>query len=271
MGSINMKKIAITILLIILICFSLTSQNIEAILSENNLIGIWTPASKFHYMREYTEYSWGTDLSNYYMSVIIDKINANEYTFRFFGNQAYIENIKIVNERTFILYLSDRKENDFETENKSIVVINRKTPNSIFIEGIEAFSTRTNYDNYTNYLRSSYDLAFSIDHYNQVNNDNTLYRHEIDLYSENITASANNSYVRLRSEPNLNGEGKGFLQQGETVQVIEISDHMEEIGDNIDNWYKVKTSDGTEAWTFGAFLDFPESAYVWYDGENEGE
>jgi len=278
-----MKKI-----ILFLFPLALFAQNTDETKFSDIFHGVWTSkeiAKKYLSLPSSSNtfsYSWGLDYY-YEVSTIIDYgrtfselgsniQDKNESILKRQGYSYAINDFKKINNSTYLVFLHDPR-NIINHDMDSVVVFHIEYQNSFWIETIESFSERTNNSDYKEYVRSPWDFNNFIEQENSLSNSEKViyYRHYIDLENDHLYASVNNSFVRLRSVPNLNGEGMGFLQEGDSVQILEISDHMEKIGENIDNWYKVKTSDGTEAWTFGAFLDFPESAYVWYDGVTEGK
>jgi hypothetical protein len=74
------------------------------------------------------------------------------------------------------------------------------------------------------------------------------------------TGVLNDSRVRLRSSPNLQASTLQFLSKGENVSVIARSAAKQQIGDLNDYWYQVRTPEGGEGWTYGAFIDFPANS-----------
>ncbi|MBN2661233.1 MAG: SH3 domain-containing protein, partial [Tannerellaceae bacterium] len=68
----------------------------------------------------------------------------------------------------------------------------------------------------------------------------------------------NDSRVRFRTEPNLTSETLGFLNKGDRVLVLEQSADKMQIGDMNDYWYRIRTPEGTEGWTYGYFIDVRE-------------
>jgi len=263
-----MKNVFFFLLLIIPLSL-IFSNDIEPFI--NLTIGTWNQKESFLSQdKNLNSYSWGSDFfdENLGLSIEISNINKDDLLIKlnYQGIKAYINSIKSLNEYDFLASVIYKRD---QIENPSYIIIHIISENEIWLERYDHYRSRTNSNPIAGYTFSDFDFNFSIDR--RGTSYPHFYRHYIDINRGIISVNVKSSYVRLRSEPNLNGEGKGFLQQGESVQVIEISDHMDEFGDKIDNWYKVKTADGTEAWTFGAFLDFPESAYVWYDGGTEGK
>jgi len=257
---------------IIFIFFSLLpiySENFIASFPED-FIGSWLPyIEEQSYTLKYESFSWGFDKYSSDFGIVIDwqkKDDNNQQILFYCGMPYLVKNVEKIDNTTYYVHLAN--PNNFSRDMNSIVVFHKESQNEIWIERYDHYYQRTGINNYPEYVFSDYDLNFQL---KRISSNNYLhfFRHSIEIDMETVVALANNNYIRLRSEPNLNGEGMGFIQEGDSVQILEISDHMEKIGGNIDNWYKVKTSDGTEAWTFGAFLNFPKSAYVWYDGGNE--
>jgi len=68
-------------------------------------------------------------------------------------------------------------------------------------------------------------------------------------------AIVNDTNVRVRSEPNLNGKQIGIIQKGDRVTIIEQGTVTMKIDTMEACWYRIKTEKGLEGWTYGAFLD----------------
>ncbi len=90
------------------------------------------------------------------------------------------------------------------------------------------------------------------------------------LLFKETTAKVTDTHIRVRENPNLQAKHMGFLEQGETVKVLDRSGPKEAIDPWGEHpWYRiVQESDGLSGWCFGAFLDLAEE-----QGElrNEGE
>jgi len=72
-----------------------------------------------------------------------------------------------------------------------------------------------------------------------------------ELGSDELMITGDN--VNVRSEPNTaSGEKLFQLFSGDIVLIVAKGD-MEEIGGNLDYWYKVRTDSGQEGWLFGQF------------------
>ncbi len=65
----------------------------------------------------------------------------------------------------------------------------------------------------------------------------------------------NDLKVRIRKEPNLNGEQLGYLNKGQKVSILEETDQKMKIGEMDAVWYKVETEDGVVGWAYGWFID----------------
>ncbi len=65
----------------------------------------------------------------------------------------------------------------------------------------------------------------------------------------------NDSKVRIRKEPNLDGEQLGYLNKGQKVSILEETDQKMKIGEMDAVWYKVETEDGVVGWAYGWFID----------------
>jgi hypothetical protein len=68
----------------------------------------------------------------------------------------------------------------------------------------------------------------------------------------------NASRVRMREDPNLQATHLQFLEKGQRVEVLDRSGLEMRIGEMNDYWYKVRTANGQEGWSYGAFIDLGE-------------
>ena len=68
----------------------------------------------------------------------------------------------------------------------------------------------------------------------------------------------NDSQVRVRSQPNLNGKKLGYLQKDQVVEILDETHSKMKIGKMDSVWYKIKTSDGMTGWAYGWFIDIQE-------------
>ncbi len=59
--------------------------------------------------------------------------------------------------------------------------------------------------------------------------------------------------VRIRSQPNLDGEILGVLSKGTIGEALAES-HLRRVNGEMYPWYKVKTIDGTTGWVYGKYL-----------------
>ncbi len=97
---------------------------------------------------------------------------------------------------------------------------------------------------------------------------NWLMTHNL-LFKE-TTAKVTDTHIRVRENPNLQAKHMGFLEQGETVKVLDRSGPKETIDPWGEHpWYRiVRESDGLSGWCFGAFLDLAEEqGELRYNGE----
>ncbi len=65
----------------------------------------------------------------------------------------------------------------------------------------------------------------------------------------------NDSQVRIRKDPNLEGEHIGYLNKDQIVYVVDETNNSMKIGKMDSKWYKVRTFEGIEGWSYGAFID----------------
>ncbi len=97
---------------------------------------------------------------------------------------------------------------------------------------------------------------------------NWLMSHNL-LFKE-TTAKVTDTHIRVRENPNLQAKHMGFLEQGETVKVLDRSGPKETIDPWGEHpWYRiVRESDGLSGWCFGAFLNLAEEqGELRYNGE----
>ena len=78
-------------------------------------------------------------------------------------------------------------------------------------------------------------------------------------------SKVNDSGVRIRSEPNLNGEVYGKLNKGDKVMSIEKSGTPEVIDGESWYWYKVKSKNFSEGWVYGKYLDIDTSSSPYHE------
>jgi len=65
----------------------------------------------------------------------------------------------------------------------------------------------------------------------------------------------NDSRVRLREAPHLEAKTLGYLEKGQTVQVLERSGAPVRLQGMEAYWYRVQTPDGASGWAYGQFID----------------
>jgi hypothetical protein len=69
------------------------------------------------------------------------------------------------------------------------------------------------------------------------------------------TGVLNDSRVRIREHPTLKAKTLGYLEKGESVQVLERSGYREPIDGMTSPWYRIETADGRAGWSYGYFID----------------
>ena len=90
------------------------------------------------------------------------------------------------------------------------------------------------------------------------------------LLFKETTAKVTDTHIRVRENPNLQAKHMGFLEQGDTVKVLDRSGPKETIDPWGEHpWYRiVRESDGLSGWCFGAFLNLAEEqGELRYTGE----
>lgn len=81
---------------------------------------------------------------------------------------------------------------------------------------------------------------------------------DIDILAENesvLYGVVNDTKVRLREQPNLQGKQLRLLDRGTPVEVIEETLEPMKVGTTEAIWYRVKLADGTIGWMYGQYLD----------------
>lgn len=81
---------------------------------------------------------------------------------------------------------------------------------------------------------------------------------DIDILAEPesvLYGAVNDTNVRLRERPNLQGKQLRLLNHGTPVEVIEETLEPMKVGTAEAIWYRVKLEDGTIGWMYGQYLD----------------
>jgi hypothetical protein len=80
---------------------------------------------------------------------------------------------------------------------------------------------------------------------------------KIDYYTEGAQKRGvlNDSEVRVRGKPNLEGTPIGALQKGQHVVILDETEDKMQIGDMEAKWYKIETEEGLIGWSYGYFID----------------
>ncbi len=69
------------------------------------------------------------------------------------------------------------------------------------------------------------------------------------------TGVLNASRVRVRALPNLDAQNRGYLEERQTVQLLDRSGVRMRIGETNAYWYLVQSEDGLRGWSYGHFID----------------
>jgi uncharacterized protein YgiM (DUF1202 family) len=72
------------------------------------------------------------------------------------------------------------------------------------------------------------------------------------------SAVLNDSQVRLRDSPGIEGKILYKLSKGEIVRILDKSKKQETINGTTSFWYQVEDWDRLEGWVFGKYLDIHE-------------
>jgi hypothetical protein len=78
------------------------------------------------------------------------------------------------------------------------------------------------------------------------------------IYRIILNGSTDENNVRLRKQPTTSGEIIAQLAKGTEVKVLDRTGTEETISGLTSYWYKVRLSNGTEGWMFGAWLKIQE-------------
>jgi len=105
--------------------------------------------------------------------------------------------------------------------------------------------------NYTNRNDSSIKLYDFIDeHMKEIKIDT--------LNIETRYGVLNDSRVRIREAPDLQGKHIGYLDKDQRVEIVDQTDEKMKIGDMEAVWYKIRTENGVIGWVYGWFIDVLE-------------
>lgn len=69
----------------------------------------------------------------------------------------------------------------------------------------------------------------------------------------------NESRVRLRERPHLEAKTLGYLEKGQVVEVLERSGAPVRLQGMEAYWYRLRTAEGTEGWSYGQFIDLVDT------------
>lgn len=116
-------------------------------------------------------------------------------------------------------------------------------------------------DNYKGLIRGLVSSPDGYIYFLYFGNRNSIELYRIGPFSELTMgyipkrATLNDSQVRLRGIPTIQGNILRYLMKGETVAILSRQETEETIGGISNLWYKVRCWDGQDGWVFGAFLD----------------
>jgi hypothetical protein len=65
----------------------------------------------------------------------------------------------------------------------------------------------------------------------------------------------NDDRVRVRASPDLSGEILGMVSRGNKIEILEIGQEKQRVGDLESVWYRIRTDANVEGWVFGAYVD----------------
>ena len=98
----------------------------------------------------------------------------------------------------------------------------------------------------------------------QIQQDNVTAVSPESKIKENAAARVTDNGLRVRSEPYLDSDIKGFLSAEETVLAESRTEWQETINGRKSSWYFIRT-DKLSGWVFGGFLDFKGNPEIHVD------
>ncbi len=240
-----MKKFPILLILFFFQLVYIQAQNsqYERDLFYTKILGSWDFAAIRDSPPMEWDFSWGKGEVIREMSVIIDWgfLKKPEDAFFFFtGSGSFIiESYEKISESLFKLVVVKKHNND-----KSNILVHLNTNKEIWFEDPEEYNYRMGYSDEVEYVRGS------IIHQLRLGEDNIYYRR-----SSPQIGILNASRVRIRRKPSLDGENLGYLEKDQIVYILNKTDEKMIIGEMESVWYKIKTLEGIEGWTYGFFIE----------------
>jgi hypothetical protein len=90
-----------------------------------------------------------------------------------------------------------------------------------------------------------------------------LYRVDTGMVPEDLrtpvvqtrTGTSTVNRLRIRTKPNLQSDTVGHLSEGQQVTIIDQTNEPMQIGEMNDVWYKIRTEDAVEGWSYGGLIE----------------
>ena len=211
-------------------------------------LGVWDPEFAQNDEGTINELSWGKASNVSGVSIIIDFNISGKHENNTLEIQSeiapyIIENIDQLNSNTFELSIY---QEDQQISGK--IILHAENSMNIWFETEEQYkksSLGENLKNVPPYGSRAYNNGGFL-----TGTKNLFYRR-----SNPIFGTINDSRVRIRNTPDLNGEQVGILDKNQEIYILEKTEDEMTIGNMQSVWYKIKTLDGLTGWTYGSFID----------------
>jgi len=235
--------------MLVLICSSsiFTESPVTDIKNEfiELFIGTWDLEETYSIEGEKYPFSWGEGESLRHISLLFD-YGLFDHSFDelilYTGNTFIVKEIKKISEGSFkIIVLGTFSEEEQISE----LILHSLDRKIIWFESSHEYELRTgetisNINNIPDDISNTIGTGIEFKYYRR---------------SGPRFGSLNDYQVRIRKEPNLNGEHVGFLNKGQIIYILDETEERMKIGNMDSIWYKIKTLDGLEGWAYGYFID----------------
>ena len=201
---------------------------------------------------------YGSSDDLYSKLVIEDKVFGEMYFQYSYENYLYPSDLQFT-----VVFLSDKVlYRIFYRLNDPEMSIAPKLPNLFYQQGDNWYFANKELDFYeqltSGELRHVSEYDRFISGWNSLLDSIKLGLKERELANSNSKTFGilNSSRVRVRSEPNLDGNHLGYLNDKQTVEILDETNEEMRIDNMCSTWLKIKTDDGLVGWTYGHFIDF---------------